>query len=251
LHLQQLVGTHLKLSYFLFDGGLGHNDGVQMVSQTGMHLISKLKCNSALYFPYTGAYSGRGPHRKYGDKLDYANIDEMYLQRSYIEKQIETKIYQMSLWHKTFVDMINVVVMVKTNLKTQARAHVVLFSSDLTLGFAKLIGYYQLRFQIEFNFRDAKQYWGLEDFMNVNERPVYNSATLAMFMVNVSQALIRQRRGQWPEVSVNDLKAWFRGRKYVVETLKRLPELPDAILIDEVIAQVSELGRVNHVPVPA
>ena len=66
------------------------------------------------------------------------------------------------------------------------------------------------------------------------------------------QALIRhQMRGQWPEFSVNDLKAWFRGRKYVVETLKRLPEIPDAILIDEVIAQVTELGRVNHVPVPA
>ena len=72
-----------------------------------------------------------------------------------------------------------------------------------------------------------------------------------MFMVNVSQILIRQMRGQWPEFSVNDLKAWFRGRKYVVETLKKLPEISDAILIDEVIAQVSELGRVNHVHAPA
>jgi hypothetical protein len=36
-----------------------------------------------------------------------------------------------------------------------------------------------------------------------------------------------------------------------VETLKKLPEIPDAILIDEVIAQVAELGRVNHVHAPA
>ena len=251
LRLQQLVDTHLKLVYFLFDGELGHNGGVQMVRQTGMHLISKLKCNSALYFPYRGEYSGRGPHRKYVDKLDYANVPEMHLQKSYIEKQIETKIYQMSLWHKKFADMINVVLIVKTNLKTQSCAHVVLFGSDLTLGSSELIDYYRLRFQIEFNFRDAKQYWGLEDFMSVNERPVYNSANLAMFMVNVSQILIRQMRGQWPEFSVNDLKAWFRGRKYVVETLKKLPEIPDAILIDEVIDQVSELGRVNHVHAPA
>jgi len=28
---------------------------------------------------------------------------------------------------------------------------------------------YSLCFQIEFNFRDAKQYWGLEDFMNVEK----------------------------------------------------------------------------------
>ena len=57
-----------------------------------------------------------------------------------------------------------------------------------------MIDYYRLRFQLEFNFRDAKQYWGLEDFMSVKERPVYNSANLAMFMVNVSQALIRPMR---------------------------------------------------------
>ena len=55
----------------------------------------------------------------------------------------------------------------------------------LSLGYENLIDYYRLRFQIEFNFRDAKQYWGLEDFMSVNERPVYNSANLAMFMFHV------------------------------------------------------------------
>jgi len=34
----------------------------------------------------------------------------------------------------------------------------------------KLIDYYQLRFQIEFNFRDAKQYWGLEDLASFISR---------------------------------------------------------------------------------
>jgi hypothetical protein len=104
---------------------------------------------------------------------------------------------------------------------------------------------------IEFNFRDAKQHWGLEDFMVVNERPVYNSANLALFMVNVSQALMRPMRTRWPELSMNDLKTWFRSRKYVVETLKLLPEMPEAILIDQVIAQVAQLGRINQAVNPA
>lgn len=73
-----------------------------------------------------------------------------------------------------------------------------------------------------------------------------NRANLAMFMVNVSHALIRPLRAQWPESSVNDLKAWFRGRKYAVETLKLLPEMPDAIFIDHVVSQMAVLGRVNH-----
>ena len=109
-----------------------------------------------------------------------------------------------------------------------------------------MLDYDRLRFQIEFNFRDAKQYWGLEDFMTVKQTPVYNSANLAMFMVNVSHAVIRPMRTQWPEFSVNDLKAWFRSRKYVVETLKLLPEMPDPIFIAQAIDHMAQLGRVNY-----
>jgi hypothetical protein len=87
--------------------------------------------------------------------------------------------------------------------------------------------------------------------MSVKERPVYNSANLAMFMVNLSHALIRPMRDQWPAFSVNDLKAWFRGRKYAVELLKMLPEPPDSIFIDQVVAQMAELGRVNQAVNPS
>jgi len=42
---------------------------------------------------------------------------------------------------------------------------------------------------------------------------------------------------------VNDLKAWFRSRKYVVETLKLLPEMPELIFIEQAIAQGIRLRR--------
>lgn len=248
-HIKKLlkqIGDTFKVIYFVFDGELGHHDALQMVRQVNLHLISKLRYNSALYVPYDGPYSGRGPRRKYGPKLDYNNIPSEYLKATSIDKDIVTQIYQMSLWHKKFSDLLNIVVIVKTNLKTNKTAHVVLFSSDLELGYAHMIDYYRLRFQLEFNFRDAKQYWGLEDFMSVKERPVYNSANLAMFMVNLSHALIRPMRQEWPAFSVNDLKAWFRGRKYATELLKLLPESLGSIFIDQVVAQMAELGRVNH-----
>ena len=252
-HLLDLIGSHMKLEYFVFDGAFGNNDAVQMVRQIGLHLISKLRHDSALYLPYNGPYSGRGPRKKYGDKINYQNIPDKYLKESSTDedKSIDTKIYQMQVRHKKFADLLNVVVIVKTNLKMNKVSHVVLFSSDLDLSYELLIDYYRLRFQIEFNFRDAKQHWGLEDFMVVNEMPVYNSANLSMFMVNVSQALMRPMRAQWPELSVNDLKTWFRSRKYVVETLKLLPEMPEANFIDEAIAQVAQLGRINQVGNPA
>jgi hypothetical protein len=87
--------------------------------------------------------------------------------------------------------------------------------------------------------------------MSVKERPVDNSANLAMFMVNLSHALIRPMREEWPAFSVNDLKAWFRGRKYAIELLKWLPESPGSIFIDQVVAHMAELGRVNHATNPS
>ena len=241
--LLALIGTDLSVVYFVYDGALGNNAGLQMVRQCGLHLISKLRYDAALYLPYEGPYRGKGRRRKYGDKLNYGHLPARYLQSSTTAKGIRTDIYQMLVWHKLFADQLNVVIIVKTHLHTQKTARVVLFSSDLDLSWDKLIDYYSLRFQIEFNFRDAKQYWGLEDFMNIRPRPVHNAANFAMFMVNTTAAL--RRCLDFSPMSVIDLKAWFRAAKYVRETLKLLPQKPEAIFIEQAVTEVSSLGRVN------
>jgi len=143
--------------------------------------------------------------------------------------------------------LLNVVILVKVNLATGAQAHVVLFSSDLSLTYDQLIDYYALRFQIEFNFREAKQYWGLEDFMNVNQTTVTNAANLSLFMVNLAARLLRDFRQCHPQFGVLDLKAHFRGRKYVSETIKLLPEKPDPILLAQVFDTVARLGSIHAV----
>ena len=177
--------------------------------------------------------------------LDYQHIPERYRKKRVIEDGVRTEIDQMSLWSKGFPDLLNLVVIVKTKRATQQRAHVVLFSSDLALEADKLILYYRLRFQIEFNFRDAKQYWGLEDFMNVNQRPVYNAANFALFMTNLAGWLVRQRRTTVPDFRVTDRKAEFRGRFYALETLKLLPDSPDQGFIARLLDRFSSIGAVN------
>jgi hypothetical protein len=54
-----LIGLDLGIIYFVYDGALGNNAGLQAVKQTGLHLISKLRHDSKLYFPYAGKYSER------------------------------------------------------------------------------------------------------------------------------------------------------------------------------------------------
>ena len=198
----------------------------------------------------TTDHQGRGPHRKYGAKLNYAALPEQYLKATPVEEQIATRIYQAPLRHKEFAQPLNVVIIAKTNLKTQARAHVIVFSSDLTLPYATLIAYYSLRFQIEFVFRDAKHYGGLEDFMNVSRVAVTNAANLALFMVNLAAVLLRDLRRTDPHCSVLDLKASCRGYKYVAETLKLLPDRPDERLIAEMFRQVTSLGRIHPADTP-
>jgi IS4 transposase len=248
--LEMLQGM-VSIRHLALDGHFGNNNALQMVLQCGLHLISKLRCDSALYFCYDGPQKKKGPRKKYGQKVDYRNIPNKYLVRKSIEGDIETHVYQAKMLHKEFAQLLNVVIITKTNRKTGVCANVNLFSSDLELSWEKIIDYYSLRFQIEFNFRDAKQYWGLEDFMNTKEVPLTNAINLSLFMVNVSQVLLREFRQTNPDSGVLDLKAYFRAAKYFEETIKLLPEKPEPILLDQIFTQVASLGCIHPVNVLA
>lgn len=241
-----LIKGTLPLSYLVLDGHFGNKNALHMTRECGLHLISKLRYDAALYFPYDGDYQGCGRPRKYGKKVDYDNLPPQYLKHSSINDDIQTRIYQATLLNKHFPQALNVVIIVKINLKTGQRSHVILFSSDLDLSYERLIDYYSLRFQIEFNFRDAKQYWGLEDFMNVTETAVNNAANLSLFMVNISQFLLRDFRQHSSQAGILDLKTHFRGCKYVTETLKLLPKMPDPILFQHIFQTVSQLGSIHN-----
>jgi tetratricopeptide (TPR) repeat protein len=79
--LKRLAG-YLALTYLVLDGHFGNRNALHIARQSNLHLISKLRCDAALYFPYVGPYAGRGPHRKYGSKLDYDNMPETYLKET-------------------------------------------------------------------------------------------------------------------------------------------------------------------------
>jgi putative transposase len=114
-----------------------------------------LRHDAKLYFPYAGEYSDKGRRRKYGERLTLETLTEAHLKAEATEKDIRTRVYQAQAWHKNFPELLNVAVIVKASLKTGRCAKVLLFSDDLGLSSETLIEYYALRFQIEFDFRDA------------------------------------------------------------------------------------------------
>lgn len=247
--LNTLKGT-IHLTYLVLDGHFGNHPAFHMVGQCQLHLISKLRYDAALFFAYAGPKPKRGPTPRLGEQVDVRNIPDKYLKETKIEDGFETRTYQMQLLHQDFLNPLNVVILLRTNLATGAWANVVLFSSDLELSYDKLIDYYRLRFQIEFNFRDAKQFWGLEDFMNITQTAVTNAANLALFMTNVSQVLMGQYRQDDPNFSVLDLKAHYRGYRYVTEIILMLPQKPDDNLVSQLFHKVAALGRIHPVKEP-
>ncbi len=84
--------------------------------------------------------------------------------------------------------------------------------------------------------------------MNTHPTAVTNAANLALFMVNLVERLLREMRQLAPETSVLDLKAYCRGAKYVEETIKLLPERPDASLLERIVTKVVGIGRIHAAP---
>ena len=236
----------IPMRYFLLDGYFGNNNTLQMVRECGLHLISKLRRDAALYLPPTTPYQGRGRPALYGEKFTPKEIDSNYRVSTQTQGNITTEVYQIACRHKRFPEPLNVVCLLKTDAKTQEKSHVLLFSSDLELDAETLIDYYALRFQIEFNFRDAKQFWGLDDFMNVKEIPINNAANLSMFMVNVSAKLREMFEPEHTGLGVLDIKARYRGLKYLQETLKILPQKPETIVIDELTGHLASIGAIHY-----
>lgn len=125
------VGTVLALKYVVLDGHFGNYPSAFMVRDVNLHLVSKLRHDAALFPAFDGPTpkSGRGP--KYGPQVVVRHLDAKYRKATAVDDEIRTEMYQGQFLNKAFAFPLNVVVLRKTNLRTQA--HVILFSTDLTL----------------------------------------------------------------------------------------------------------------------
>ena len=236
----------IPLRYIAFDGHFGNIPTLEMVQRHGLHIITKLRADSVLYLPLDTPYSGRGRPKIFGEKVDIRNIPAQYCVHTTHDGDTQIQLFQFTARVKASAQLLNIVVRKTTQRQKKTATYTILMSSDLALTAAQLVEYYGLRFQIEFNFRDAKQHFGLEDFMNVTATAVNNAANLAMCMVNVSAKLIADSGGEIQ--GVRDLKTAIRGRKYVTVILKLLPQKLHNELKSPIERIISALGRINAPP---
>ena len=81
--------------------------------------------------------------------------------------------------------------------------------------------------------------------MNVKEIPVNNAANLSMFMVNAAAKLREMFGSEHPGFGILDVKARYRGHRYLQETLKILPQKPETIVINNIAEHLGSIGAIQ------
>ena len=237
------AATHIAM-----DGHFGNKFACKMVRDTGLHLISKLRSDAKLFLEPTAQEKKERPKLKYGQRLNYKNLPVGACVRSKEKDGVREELYELTCLHTDFPDKLRLSVLVRTNLQTGKMSNTNFFSTDLTLSAIYICDGYTLRFQIEFIFRDAKQHFGLEDFMSVKKQSVTNSIGLSFFMASLGRALLKSMRKEFSEAGILDLKSYARGNRYVSEVMKYLQEKPEAINCDELLARIARLGFIHNAP---
>jgi putative transposase len=237
------IALNIEPTYLVGDGAYGNVTGCIIAAEHKLSLISKLHYNTALYYPPQAGSKAR----IYGDRVNFDQLDAHKISEKEEDGCIFTFFQIKQVQTRGIGQLLNVVIIRCYHLNSKQTGFVLLFSTDLALAGMTLVKYYSLRFQIEFNFRNAKQYFGLSDFKNIKPRQVGNAIGIAFFMDNLSTVLIEttKQKCNLDFLSILDLKACFRAI-FFSSRLNNTPVLSLTNILDpQSMLLLAHLGVVN------
>jgi hypothetical protein len=159
-HLQATYPYLPKLArYVVGDGFYSKIKWVNGVTALNLDVISKLRCDADLRYVYTGVQKPRGRHRKYDGKVDLTDVSRMTLVREF---EPNLFLYDLVVWSLSLKRKVRLAFLLDCR-DPKRIGRVLLFSTDINLDASDIFDFYKARFQIEFIFRDAKQFTGLTD----------------------------------------------------------------------------------------
>lgn len=168
-----------RVKYLAVDGAYAHAPFINGALDLKLDVISKLRQDANLRYLFEGEQKPRGAKRKYGEKVDFRDFS-----RFTWVKQVEVGInlYTLLVWHPTLKRRIRLACLIDRRNPVKL-GYVLLFSTDVNQSAEEILRFYKLRFQIEFIFRDAKQFTGLSDCQARNEKALdchFNASLMAL-----------------------------------------------------------------------
>ena len=167
-----------RLQYLAVDSAYANAPFIKGVKSLNLDVISKLRQNANLRYLFEGKQKARGAPRKYDGKVDFTDFRRFTWVKS-VKAGVE--LYTLVVWHPTLKRRIRLACLVNRNHATPR--YVLLFSTNVDQQAEEILRFYQLRFQIEFIFRDAKQFTGLSDCQSRNEKALdfhFNTSLIAL-----------------------------------------------------------------------
>ena len=162
-YLEHLQATHPYLPksahYVVNDGFYSKVKWVDGVVALNLDVIGKLRCDADLRYIYTGVQKPRGRRRIYDGKVNLRDVSRLTL-----VGEIEPKLHLFTLvvWSLSLKRKVRLAYL-RDSRNPSRTGHVFLFSTDINIDAKDILNFYKSRFQIEFIFRDAKQFTGLTD----------------------------------------------------------------------------------------
>lgn len=171
--------------YLVADAWFSKKPFVDKILASGMHLICRLRDDADLKYLYTGKPTGKkGRPRKYAGKFKPKSIDNTYFETVMQdeEKTVNTAI----LYSKSLKRNIRIVHVSYLNAKGK-ETYKLYYSTDINMQASDILKYYQARFQIEFIYRDGKQYTGLSDSQARSENKLHFHFNASLTSINIAK----------------------------------------------------------------
>jgi len=195
VYLDQLTRVvseqHLRhLRYVITDGYYSKQKFLGGVRALGLDQIGKLRLDANLRYLYPGPHRpGPGRPKTYDGKVNWDDLSRLDTVET---DEDDIVLYHQVLNHVHFQCNLHVVLVVDS--KHHRRA--VLFSTDVDLDALSLYRYYKARFQIEFLFRDAKQFTGLTDCQARSHAKLTFHFNASLSAVTLAKLDARQQYGE-------------------------------------------------------
>src|ERR687883_496791 len=189
-----------SVTYHCVDGYYAKKQYIAEVVSLDLHAITKLRSDADCLFLSTGPHpKRRGARRKYDGKVNFQTLSRFEALGT-MEDAPHLHLYTAVVWHKTLQRRLRLVVLL--NRKDPAKPRfIVLGSTDPELNGHTLVDLYVARFQIEFLFRDSKQFTGLLDCQARAEAVLdfhFNASLATLNLVHAAD--LHMQQGQAPHV---------------------------------------------------
>ena len=159
------------------DGYYARSGFISKLIDEGFQVVTLLRHDAALRYLYQGEYKGRGRPKLYEGRVDYKDLSS-FQRHDYLREnhEVYSKVVNYAAWGR------NIKVVIKVDQKGKRR---VMCSTDLTLTAEEILNLYEVRFQIEFVFRDGKQYTGLGQSQVLDSKGQEHFANSSLAALNI------------------------------------------------------------------